>query len=235
MKGERKLRLVSPPVDGGLPDEPPMRADEVEDGAVTRAALDEGSETLAQALRAAYSPAEIAEVDLDAIVERALGDETQATTHERSEAERLRQELAGETSGKRSALFVALKNAHSPKALAADRQEALIMSALGFPQPRPRGVGALSPATVLAMTGIAALAAGIVLVLRPPGPSATPSADATVSKSQELPALARSADELFEASVPFPRAGEESMRVDRIASSRAADLRRNRFLAWGVQ
>jgi hypothetical protein len=88
---------------------------------------------------------------------------------------------------------------------------------------------------VLALTGIAALAAGIALVLRTTEPSSSPLADATLSKGRELPAVARSADELFEASVPFPRTGEESTRVDRIESSRAADLRKNRFLAWGVR
>ena len=46
---------------------------------------------------------------------------------------------------------------------------------------------------------------------------------------------ARSADDLFDATTPFPRHGEESARIDRIASARAADLRRNRFAAWGVK
>ena len=46
---------------------------------------------------------------------------------------------------------------------------------------------------------------------------------------------ARSADALFDATTPFPRHGEESARIDRIASARAADLRQNRFAAWGVK
>jgi hypothetical protein len=45
----------------------------------------------------------------------------------------------------------------------------------------------------------------------------------------------RSAADLFDPTTPFPRAGGESARVDRIASARASDLRDNRFAAWGVR
>ena len=78
------------------------------------------------------------------------------------------------------------------------------------------------------LTGVAALAASMALFLG--RPVATQPGVATAELLR-----ARSADGLFDAATPFPRHGEESARVDRIASARAADLRNNRFAAWGVK
>jgi hypothetical protein len=46
---------------------------------------------------------------------------------------------------------------------------------------------------------------------------------------------ARSTQELFDPATPFAKKGGESKRLDVIARARAADLRANRFAAWGVR
>jgi hypothetical protein len=46
---------------------------------------------------------------------------------------------------------------------------------------------------------------------------------------------ARSTLELFDPAEPFPREGEETSRIDRIAGARASDLRKNRYATWGVR
>jgi hypothetical protein len=73
------------------------------------------------------------------------------------------------------------------------------------------------------------MAAGVALFLGQGGQPHPVTAGATAL------VRARSADDLFDAATPFPRRGEESARMDRIASARAADLRRNRFASWGVK
>jgi hypothetical protein len=45
---------------------------------------------------------------------------------------------------------------------------------------------------------------------------------------------ARSTQELFDPATPFPTKGGESERLDKIVAARSADLRANRFAAWGV-
>src|SRR5262249_8319172 len=100
--------------------------------------------------------------------------------------------------------------------------QALIDAALSRPF-RAR-VRRIAPVTMVALAGVAALAAGVALFLAPaPHPPGT----ALVR--------ARSADGLFDATTPFPRPREASARIARIASARAADLRRNRFAAWGIK
>ena len=249
MKGERKLRLVPPPPSGeALPDpgvDEPFTDDEIEAAAALRDAIDHGADPLAMALQAAYAPGKLGDADLDAIVNRALGQEGAATGAERAAAEQLRAELAGEAPlGDDAALLHALKVATRPTALDATRNEALIAAALRAPlrkspvtmgpraAPSPgllrRPVRRIAPLTMAALTSVAALAASVALFFGRPTPA--PRGDATAELVR-----ARSADDLFDATTPFPRHGEESARIDRIASARAADLRRNRFAAWGVK
>jgi hypothetical protein len=235
MKGERKLRLVhggrgEAPRPPATPhgDEPPFTAEELAAATALREALD--GDLLAQELRAAYGPpALLGEPDLDALVTRALGDESAATSVERAAAERLRAELAGEAQpGPEAELLRAVKLAAQPTPLAAERNEALIEAALRAPL-RQRGpqLRRIAPLTMAALAGVAALAAGAALMFDR-GLPAPASATAALVR-------ARSADDLFDATTPFPRRGGESARIDRIASARAADLRQNRFAAWGVR
>jgi len=234
MKGERKLRLVKgggdppaspPPL---LSDEPPFTEEELAAADALREALDAGQDPLALELRGAYAPAPLAEADLDAIVSRALGEEFAATGVERAAAERLRAELEGEAPhGEGTELLRSLKLAAHPTTLPPARNEELIQTALRAPF-RAR-VRRIAPVTMAALAGVATLAAGVALVLDH-ARTTSPGAGAAAALVR-----ARSADDLFDASTPFPRRGGESARVDRIASAREADLRQNRFAAWGVR
>jgi hypothetical protein len=227
MKGERKLRLVKGGSEPSLPDdEPPFTPEEI---AAAEALRDEGDPLFA-ALQAAHQPAALPEDDLDAILARAMGDDDATTSTERAAADRLRAELSGEApASDASAVLVALKAAHSPKDLPAARHHALIEAAFARVPFLRRGpaVRRLAPVTMAALSGIAAIAAGVALFLgKPP----VPPTGATAALVRT-----RSAEDLFEPTTPFPRHGGESARIDRIASARAADLRQNRYAAWGVK
>jgi hypothetical protein len=226
MKGERKLRLVRGETSEA---EPPFTDDEIAAAAALREAIDHGAEPLAVELQAAIAPGNLGEADLDAIVNRALGQEAAATSIERAAAEQLRAELAGEREeGADAALLRALQLAVRPTELTAARNEALIAAALRAPL-RKSPLRRIAPLTMVTLTGMAALAASMALFFGRPARAPVPGA-----ATAEL-VRARSADELFDATTPFPRHGEESARIDRIASARAADLRQNRFAAWGVK
>jgi len=158
-----------------------------------------------------------------------------------------------------AALLGALAAAYRPRALDPAVNEALIARALtSAPAARPslalvRG-GAPREAnapreparrahvismTATALASVAALAAGVALVSgklmvapRPPAPVAA-SAPAAAPMRVAL-IYERSTDELFDPAQRF-EVGRQSQRIDRIASARAAELRRNRFVAWGVE
>jgi hypothetical protein len=244
MKGERKLRLVKggppPPLrDGADPrspgpadEEPPFTAEEIAAAAVLRESIDR--EPLFVDLKAAHLPGPLAADDLDAILARAMGDDAATTAAERAAAERLRAELDGEApESDASELLIALKLAAHPTDLPPARHQALIDAAFarlpffGRRGPQTPAVRRIAPVTMAALASVAAMAASIALYVGRV-PAGHPSATATLVR-------ARSADDLFDPATPFPRRGEESARVDRIASARAADLRQNRFAAWGVK
>jgi len=239
---ERKLRLVPPgpqaaespapagPADGDPRDEAAVTGEERAAAEALREALDHGTDPLAAELRAAHAPAAIADADLDALVARALGDEGSATQVEREAAERLRAELDGEAPVREAAVLTHLRAAASPPALAPETNERLIQAAFFRARRAGRGgaVRRLAPITMAAVTGIAALAAGFALFFGQARMGAPAGAAASLIR-------ARSTEDLFDAATPFPRSGEESARVDRIAAARASDLRANRFAAWGVR
>jgi hypothetical protein len=235
---ERKLRLVPPdpqaePSAAPAPDDLDEITDEERAAAeALREALEHGADPLAAELRAAHAPAPIADLDLDALVARALGDEDASTQAERKAADRLRAELAGEAPIQEAAVLEQLRVAASPPALAPETNERLIQAAF-FRARRARKGGTvrrIAPVTMAALTGIAALAAGVALIFGKASMPAPPAASASAALIR-----ARSTQELFDAATPFPRSGEESARVDRIAAARASDLRANRFAAWGVR
>ena len=116
----------------------------------------------------------------------------------------------------------------------------------------------LGPRTFATMTAVVAMAAGVLLLVgrigqqsdapapaavavatsMPRPPAARPAVPGAVPdpSADRTPRIAvRSTADLFDATTPFPRTGGESARVDRIAGARAADLRANRFAAWGVR
>lgn len=139
------------------------------------------------------------------------------TPEELLEAERLRASLdRGENT-----LADAIRAAHSPAPLSPETNDALIDAAVAaLPQRKRSNVirVAFGAATVLA----AAAAAVAVVATR----SLQPSQSEALSRS-------RSTEELFDQ--PFPREGGTSSRIDRIASARQRDLRKNQYARWGVK
>ena len=229
---DRKLRLVPPPPVTTEPNEEAPISDEERAAAeALRDALDRHDEPLAAELRAAFAPDALGEADLDALLARAMGDEDAATRAEREAADRLRAELEGAAPLREAATLHALRMAASPSALDPAKNEQLIAAALsraGGARVVSIGRRRLAPVTIAAITTITAIAAGFALFFSParlPAPGAAAAA--------LIPA--RSTQELFDASTPFPRSGAESARIDRIATARASDLRANRFAAWGVR
>jgi hypothetical protein len=244
MKQNPRLRLVPPPAadDVGGRDEPPFTEEELREAAALRTTLERGGDPFAASLQAAYRPAPLADDDLEAILARALGEgDAPPTRLEREAAARLRADLerGGDLEGD-AAILGDLRAAHRPAALSPARNEELIAGALAQ---APRAVASISrfrkalPATIAALTGVIALAAGFALLLQtprfePPRPIAASRAAAEVAPSALI--RSRSTDDLFDPAEKF-EVGRSSARIDRIASARSSDLRRNRFAAWGVQ
>jgi hypothetical protein len=288
MKGERKLYLVrTPPAttpggDGGGPgtgedrrppgalgsDEPPFSEEELREAAALRERLERGAEPLAEGLRAAFRPASLDRDDGEALLHHALGDESAATRAERLAADELRDALADPAAlgagGDRPpdvALAGALRAAFRPAPLDPARNEALLARAL-----RPaRPIRRILPFTMAALGSVAAMAAGVALMMsrEPPRGGATaaeaaqaspsPAATATASAPAPPPVAVAAVspesprDAMIRAQLIRARsaaslfdaksfaAAGESGRIDRIASARASDLRENRFAAWGVR
>jgi hypothetical protein len=252
MSRERRLQLVRPPATNGdasgaadLPPEPPVSEAEKLEAERLRQALEADRDPLSNALRAAWSPSELAGVDHEALLARALGDEdAPPTLLERREASILRDELDGRPApgvpSDAFALAGALRAAHHPGALDPVLNDEIVGRVLAAKAPRAiagRRRQVLS-VTMVAVSGLVALAAAVALVFRP---AAESGGDAARGPSAAAPAMAaafipaRSASDLFDAATPFPRSGGQTERIDRIAERRASDLRANRFAAWGVR
>ena len=180
------------------------------------AAREDGTAATAVALRAAWAPAPIGAARNDALVTRALS--SVAAVKGASELRGAATNDAG-SSGKQGSIEPA------PISLRRFR---------------------LGPRTIASMTAVVAMAAGVLLLVGrlgtqsapAPGQMAEAPAASAVPMEPSRPApriAARSTQEMFDAATPFPRSGGESERVDRIAAARAADLRANRFAAWGIR
>jgi hypothetical protein len=242
MKRNPGLRLVPPPAaDDVGQDEPPFTEEELRAAAALRETLARGGDALAASLQAAYRPSPLAEGDLDALLARALGDgDAPPTRLEGEAAARLRAELErGDLEGE-SALLGDLRAAHRPAALSSSRNEELIAGALASARRAPISLSRFRralPATMAALTGVVALAAGVALLLQTrdfaPPSAMRPSSEAAAVAPAVL-IRSRSTDDLFDPAQKFETGGS-SARIDRIASARSSDLRRNRFAAWGVQ
>ena len=172
---------------------------------------DEGTAPLAVALRAAWAPSPIGAAKNDTLVSRALTPQAAAGSG---------------------------ASAHpAPAARAPVAQDA--------PAPVSLRRFRLGPRAFATMSAVVAMAAGVFLFVRQMGHQEAPPPSAAVAAAPSARAVAavppapriaaRSTTDLFDATTPFPRSGGESARVDRIAGARAADLRANRFAAWGVR
>jgi hypothetical protein len=254
-KSERRLRLVRPedaardvssqdaPADA-LDDAPPSEQ-ELREAEALREAIERGDEPVSSSLRAAYAPRPLEVEDRDALVRLAVEGapsggapaRADAAEEERAAAALLRDALARPESASDddvAQLARAIAAAARPREIEPLRNEALIARALRGRGRRVRDVAAL-------VVGAIALAAGAVLVLRSPdgadvrGPAPIASVAPTAAPDAAMAAVrARSTMDLFDPAEPFARSGGESSRMDKIARSRSADLRTNRFKAWRV-
>lgn len=240
MSGDRKLRLVRsevvPDEQGAWGDEPPPSARELAAAEELRELLEKGDHELGAVLRSAYQPAELDAADNDALVARALGIATTdapASIEEREAAARLREAIEHPRGDGRDEpeveLMDALVAAHRPRGIDPLRNELLITRALKRSSERTATRRVL-PFVTAAALGVAAMAAAVAMYF-------APTTNTPVASNVSAPVLqrSRSTADLFDAATPFPRAGGESARVDRIANARAADLRDNRFALWGVR
>lgn len=253
----RRLRLVPPPPAeaeerGALPseDEPPFDEAELRAAEALRDALETDADPLALALRcaAAPSPGSLDAVDHESLLARAFGDlEAPPTKAEQVAADRLRDALDGGAAGACSDAHLAhaLRVAVRPPALDVTRNVELVERALAMrvaPSTAPaarvdRATGAggrVLRFPVAALAALTAMAAGFSLFFATRGATLVSPA-ALETAGAEVFIRARSTEGLFDATEPFPRAGGESARIDRIASARSSDLRANRFAAWGVR
>ncbi|AUX21652.1 hypothetical protein SOCEGT47_021380 [Sorangium cellulosum] len=250
-----RLAPVAPEVE---PDAP-ASDDELRAARALAEALDRGEVPLATALRAAARPSGLDLADHEALLARALGDEEAPPTKaEQRAAERLREALGGRDAeqgepareggaggegalGQReelAELAIALRAAWRPRPLAELRGRALVEQALRASSGQ-RG-RRTAPVTMAALSALAAVAAGVALLVgevREELPSAAraPAAPAAEGAPLPSPIAARSTAALFDPAAPFPREGGQTARIDRIAAARAADLRQNRYAAWGVR
>lgn len=154
---------------------------------------------------------------------------------EAAAAEALRDalETAAPNEGADFARAIAL--AHSPRPIVGAEHRAIVEQAIGQGEARrarARGTSARRGRVMIALTSGLALAAAIALTIGRIGLRGEPSPAATSAAVEPLVPV-RSTQPLFRE--PFARTGGESARIDRIASARAADLRDNRFTAWGIK
>lgn len=207
---------------------------------------------LAIALRAAWAPSALSAARSDALVGRALagaaGAGAGAGASESEAAGAAGEAVAlhgvsagGSSSGASSGASSSAKLAHPAPAA---RKAANDGNGADVPAPislRRFRLGARAYAT---MTAVVAIAAGVLLLVgrlgqqgapAPASVAQAPAASVAPAAERAARIAARSTEDLFDATTPFPRTGGESARVDRIASARAADLRANRFAAWGVR
>ncbi|WP_437680379.1 hypothetical protein [Sorangium sp. So ce131] len=240
----------------------PASDDELRAARALAEALEHGEVPLAAALRAAARPAGIDKADHEALLARALGDvrdeDAPPTKAERRAADRLREALergaAGEGAPGRGAgaggeedlgardelaeLAGALRAAWRPAPLAELRSRALVERALRAPSAqRSRRI---APITMAALSTLAAAAAAAALMFGEVGDERASVARAPAAPAAALAPLpslieARSTAALFDPAAPFPREGGQTARIDRITAARAADLRQNRYAAWGVR
>lgn len=128
----------------------------------------------------------------------------------------------------------ALKNAHAPRPIDDIRNEALLRPALKL-----SSLGARRRVAVGAVLGTLAVAAACLgLYISQPamfGGGVPAPAAAVAPQDAFVPGMVEvhSTSELFQPE-DFPRTGGATSRIDRISQARQADLRRNRFAAWGL-
>lgn len=182
--------------------------------------------TFAAALRHATQPAPLASADGEALLGLALGAEIAPSEDDLREAAALREALAGRGDHPLAGWAEALRAAAGQLGpLDELRHERLLRRVLSQAAARP---GAL-------IATLVAVAAAIALFVGSWRETVEPQAPVAARAPAVELVSARSTQPLFDPTVPFAARGGESERMDRIVEARAADLRANRFAAWGVR
>lgn len=205
------------------------RADELR-YALARADGRHPEAALAASLRLAAEAPELEAADGEALLAMGLGSELEADfdEDERQQAARLGAALDGEGDHPLARWATALEAARGAlPELDELRQRRAINHALDHHGAGRQGRGIIYGAIV-------ALAAGIALFFGSMSWLETHPGGATAAATP-APIEARSTQELFDPAEPFPARGGESARMGKIVDARAADLRANRFAAWGVR
>lgn len=183
---------------------------------------DEAQRWLA-AVRAAWSPTELAPARHEQILRQALEDPlAEPSAAELREAAALREALEHDGDHEDAALARALSHALGSATLAPKAEQRALEQALAPPPPARSNL-------ILVAFGVTAssllLAASVALVIG----SARERAPAV---ARSTPSTSRSLAPLLAADVAQLSASE---RMDRVASARGRELRENRYLSWGVR
>src|SRR5690606_15062344 len=150
-----------------------------------------------------------------------------ASADDLREAAGLREALAGRGEHPLAPWAGALRAAAGPLAIDEIRHERILRRVLNGASSRPGVV----------IATIVAMAAAVALFLGAWGERGwnAPYAPVAQRGPEADLVVARSTQALFDPTVPFGPRGGESDRMERIVEARAADLRANRFAAWGVR
>ena len=184
---------------------------------------------LATSLRFAADASALEAADGEALLAIALGSELDGAFDdaERQQAAALREALEGEGEHPLARWATALMAARGVlPGLDELRLRRVVTRALDHHDAERRGRGVIFGAIVAFAAGIALFFGSMSWLETHGGPTAA---------ATPAPIEARSTQELFDPAEPFPARGGESARMGKIVDARAADLRANRFAAWGVQ
>ncbi|HHH29569.1 MAG TPA: hypothetical protein ENK57_14655 [Polyangiaceae bacterium] len=210
-----------------------LRDDEVAEAEAFRHALAAADErhpevALATSLRMAAGAPPLHAADSEALLALGLGVDVECEDDERQQAAALRAALEGEGEHPLARWATALMAARGALPdLDELRLRRVLNRALDHHGARGQGRGVVYGAIV-------ALAAGIALFLGSMSWLETHGGGPTAAATP-APIEARSTQDLFDPAEPFPARGGESERMGKIVHARAADLRANRFAAWGVR
>jgi hypothetical protein len=208
-----------------------MTRDHEQLGEIQELALlpEEQEEELARALRAAFAPSEVDAAVNEALIAAALEDPLAPPTEEEiAQSERLRRALEGHADHPSADLARALRAAAAPRELSARAAHRLVLASVRA-TPRARRGKVIYVSFGATAAAIATLAASWLMLVRPALDGARAGAGRTAAGDL---VVSRSTAAMF--SEKFETAGTTS-RVDRIATSRARDLRSNRYALWGVR
>jgi hypothetical protein len=193
---------------------------------------------LATALRCANEATamDLDDLDHETLIAVTLGDEAAALAAEQqAEAALLCRALEGENAHPLAELATAARHAHGAGDGRIDQltHERLLRKAGVVERAPSKKERRLSTGMIIG--AVASIAAGVALFLGSMQWLESQSAGGVAVHAPAELINARSTQDLFDPAEPFPQKGGESDRLGKIVASRQADLRANRFAAWGVR